>query len=94
MTQPESMSRVKRGFYAVMGLFCVLMSLAILSKILRDLFLGAELGYGKVGLVIQHPAIQSLHVAAAAVLWTAVFLLGFTWLVRAKTGRDAVSIRS
>ncbi|MBX3041219.1 MAG: hypothetical protein KF789_10990 [Bdellovibrionaceae bacterium] len=94
MKQTESMTKVKRGFYAAMGTFCILLSLAILSKILRDLFMGTELGYGKIGLVIQHPAIQALHVVAAVAVWTGVFLLGFNWLIRAKTGRETVAVRS
>lgn len=94
MKRTESLTKVKRGFYAVMGTFCVLISLAILSKILRDLVLGTDFGYGKIGLVIQHPAIQVLHVIAAGMMWTGVFVLGFTWLIRAKNGREAVSVRS
>lgn len=94
MKQTEPLTKVKRSFYAVMGAFCVLISLSVLSKIMRDLFLGAEFGYGKVGLVIQHPAIQTLHVAAAGAMWTGVFLLGATWLIRAKNGREPVPVRS
>lgn len=88
MTETQGITRVQRRFYGVMGLLCVLMSLAVLSKILRDLLMSESLAYGKVGLLIQHPALQTLHVIAACVVWTAVFWMGTQWLIRARTGRE------
>ncbi len=88
MTQQRPMTRVSRVFHAAMGMICVLLSLAILSKIFRDLFWSSEFAYGRVGVLFQHPIIQTLHVGAAAAMWTAVFLMGVTWILRAKSGLE------
>lgn len=89
MTNVVTMPKPKRIFCLFVGTIAAAMSIVIMSQIIRDLYMDPAGGYGRVGMSIQQPAMQIIHVLAAMVFWTALFLLGCSWIRKGTLGEDA-----
>lgn len=88
MKNGQTLSQVKRRFYATMGPICIFVSIVVLFKIITDFVaVGSGLLYGQAGIpmatLIPPVVVQGIHVVLAMIFWIALFLLGLLWTLRA-----------